>query len=307
MKSIEWYSGINNYRKHSHLINEETKQHVFTTALLDVTVDEGRHIHAVFSDLLSVRQTTTVEVLYSGGLDSECVLISCMKNKIPVVAITMRMLVKGYPINTHDLYYSEKFCRENNIQHRLVDLHVDKFFAGGDHIQYLAPYYITEPHVATHFWLFEQCSGFPVMGGEYSWPQVNKKLSPHRHQYMYYDKFLADRNIAGIGNMLSHSQECNLSFIKSNIYVRDSAPGYFGNFASIPLFKQKIMENVGFGTMELRMKNYGWESSTVALTNKTAKSLELMELFGRTTSQISWEKQIADVLGGEPGINDKYH
>ena len=57
---------------------------VDVTELLDVPFESNRNITDIFNDHLSIRQTKYVEVLYSGGLDSELVLLSCLKNKIPV-------------------------------------------------------------------------------------------------------------------------------------------------------------------------------------------------------------------------------
>jgi hypothetical protein len=262
-------------------------------------------IHQMFNEELSIRQTKTVDILYSGGMDSECVLLSCLTNNIPVRAVTMRLLVNNYPINTHDLYYSEKFCRERSVEHKLIDLHVDSFFSNGDHLPYLRPYLITEPHVATHFWLFEQCIGFPVMGGEYSWPQFNKRvLSPHRHAYSCYDKFLSDNGIHGIGNMLNRSLDINLLFIKNNLTL--TKEGYTGDFTNIPILKNKLFTIVGLGDFELRMKSYGWEDLNPILFNKTKFHIELIKEFGITQSSITWGQKIANALGGEPGTNSKY-
>jgi len=196
---IIWQDGINNYKKYTHDINTDTKVHFFNTELLKVPDHNYISLSEYCVDALQNRTTKFVDVLYSGGLDSELVLTLCLQHKIPVRAVTMRLVVNGYPINTHDLYYSEKFCRSNKVEHILIDLDVERFFESGRHYNYLKPYLITEPHVATHFWLLEQCDGFPILGGEYSWPWASKPLlSPHRHQYSCYDKFLVDNNIDGI-------------------------------------------------------------------------------------------------------------
>lgn len=299
MNETIWNSGKNNYLVHT--LNAEL--HTYNTTLQDVETS-NMNIHQLFNEELSVRQTKTVDILYSGGMDSECVLLSCLTNNIPVRAITMRLLVNNYPINTHDLYYSEKFCRERSVEHKLIDLHVDSFFSNGDHLPYLRPYLITEPHVATHFWLFEQCMGFPVMGGEYSWPQSGKKvLSPHRYEYSCYPRFLNDRGIHGIGNMLNSSLDINLLFIKNNLVT--GREGYFSDFARIPMLKQKLFSNMRLGTFELRMKNYGWENISQVF-NKMKYRIELIKEFGITQSSITWGQKIADALGGEPGTNNKY-
>lgn len=116
MITQSWNSGVDDYKKYTLVEDPVTKKHQFLLTMLDVPVIDYPSVFELYDDLLSVRQTKFVDVLYSGGLDSELVLYCCLKNKIPAKAITMRLLVRGCPINLTDLYYSEKFCRANNVE-----------------------------------------------------------------------------------------------------------------------------------------------------------------------------------------------
>jgi len=213
MTTRNWSSGLDNYRNHTvEFLADKT---IFTTELLEVprqfnTISDAFNAHLDGVNL-------PVEVLYSGGLDSECVLLHCLRNSIPVVAVTMRLLVLGRPINVHDLYYAERFCREHSIKHRIIDLDVDKFFNNGDHIPLVEPYRFTRFTAGAMLWLIKQCESFPVIGGDWTWPQVNMGrpiYSPHRYDYSAMELFMADNGIQGIGNMLSHSLDSNAMFIK---------------------------------------------------------------------------------------------
>jgi len=287
-----WYEGIDNYRKCSF------EQNLFTTELLDKTL-RIRPLAAIFSDNLAPKQTKTVELLYSGGLDSECILNACLINKTPIRAITMRLLVNNSPINTHDLYYSEKFCRENNVEQKIVDLDVKKFFDNGEHLRYLLPYSIEEPHVATHFWLFEQCTGFPVIGGDYTWPwQSRDNLSPHRLSYSCYGRFLRDNGIDGIGNMLGHSIDSNYMLMQKHLEFHD--PNNMTNYT-----KKQVYESLGLGKFELRFRSYGWESFAVNLLNKTQYKIELLKEIGIVKNNIKWNNVIGSLLNG-PGTNSRF-
>jgi hypothetical protein len=303
-----WYSGHNNYRKHTHIINSATNKHSYNTELLDVDTDDSLNINQMFAEHLATRQTKTVDVLYSGGVDSECIIRSCVLSDIPVRAVTLRLMAHGYAFNTHDLYYSERFCRNNNIEHIIVDLHADKFFENGDHLRYLDPYLITEPHVATHMWLVEQCCGFPVLGGDHSWPWVSSPtLSPHRHHYSYYDKFMRDNGIAGVGSMISHSLESNILFIKSHLAtVADGLVDM--SWGKMPAFKQELLRKLGLGELEPRMRSYGWEGVAKGIViDKDMYMRRLIEQHGETASSISWNHKIANVIGGAgPDNNDSY-
>jgi hypothetical protein len=303
--NIIWRDGLDNYKQYTHNINVDTNIHNFNIEILDIPYTEYSSLSDYTVSVLGNKGTKFVDILYSGGLDSELALVLCLQNKIPVRAITMRLIVKGYAINTHDLYYSEKFCRANNVQHIIIDLDVEHFFENGIHINYLSPYFITEPHVATHFWLFEQCEGFPVLGGDYSWPWVHKPLlSPHRHNYSYYDKFLRDNNMEGIGNFLNYSLASNLICIKTHLEVfkknqLETDP------KNIPIFKQSFWGTLNLPLPERRARSYGWDNSSVF--NLSRYKVSLIKEFGVTHSTITWGNHITNIIGGDRNTNGKYN
>ena len=301
-----WYAGHNNYQKITFDINEDTKSHTFNLELLDVpTVDAN--IDEIFNIHLENRNNRVVEILYSGGIDSEICLIHCLKNNVPVRAMTMRILVNGCPINTHDLYYSEKFCRENNVEQVILDFHADKFFENGNHIPYLESYKIITPHVATHFWLFEQCTGFPVIGGDYNWPWHNDRiLSPQRHMFACYSKFLMDKNIDGIGGMINYSLESNIAFIKTQMAIYNKEI-HSGKLLKITRLKQDIVETLGFGRLDRRLRSYGWESVNPEIFDIQRYRSDLVNKFGDTVSTITWNEKIGAALGSGPGSNNKFN
>jgi hypothetical protein len=303
---ISWTDGLENYKKYSYTIDPESKIHYFNTELLDAPHINYDSITEYCDDLFSSKKTKFIDVLYSGGLDSELVLHLCLLRKIPVRAITMRLVIQGYPINTHDLYYSEKFCRDNGITQVLIDLDVEKFFNNGTHINYLENYLITEPHVATHFWLLERCDGFPVFGGEYTWPWAHAPLlSPHRHHYCCYDKFLKENNISGIGNFMNHSLSANIFFIKKHLDIMklnslETTPKF------IPMFKRELWRNLNLPVPNLRLRSYGWEFVPPSIFDIQMYRTDLLSRFGTTHSSITWGKTISNLIGGATNTNDKY-
>jgi hypothetical protein len=296
---IEWNVGLNGYKKCTLEIGENN--HKFTTELLDNPFDNTRNITDIFNDHLSIRQSKYVEVLYSGGLDSELVLLHCLKNNIPVIAITMVIRINGLAINTHDLYYSEKFCRLHNVTQKLIDLHADKFFENGDHYKYLTPYYITEPHVATHFWLLEQCQSFPILGGDWPWVHMNKTdkiLSPFRLEFSSYERFMVDKGITGIGNMISYSLEssCKLIKIHLNSYISGE---------SVSNFKSRMYQTM-YPELESRLRSYGWEQHRTKNFNILLYKIDLLKKLKPTIPHIKWNNTIKTLLNTTLNENDKF-
>jgi hypothetical protein len=296
---IEWNVGLNDFKKCTLELGENS--HKFTTELLDVPFENNRNITDIFNDHLVNRQTKYVEILYSGGLDSELVLLSCIKNSIPVIAITLVIKIEGLIINTHDLYYAEKFCRDNNITHKLVELDADKFFQNGNHLSYLCPYYIIEPHVATHLWLIEQCSYFPIIGGDWPWPHThveNKVLSPFRLEFSSYERFMKDKGINGIGNMISYSLESSYKLIE--IHLNNHIPG-----ETISNFKSRMYQ-VMYPELKTRLKSYGWEQHRTKSFNLIHYKTELIKQLKYTIPFIKWNHTIKNLLNTQVTENDKF-
>ena len=104
---IEWNVGLNGYKKCTLELGE--KNHKFTTELLDVTFESNRDITDIFNDHLSNRQTKYVEVLYSGGLDSEVMLSAFITAKVPFEIYHLCCSRGGL---THETYYVDKFCKK---------------------------------------------------------------------------------------------------------------------------------------------------------------------------------------------------
>ena len=296
---IEWNVGLNNYKKCKLELGENN--HKFTTELLDVTFESNRNITDIFNDHLSIRQTKYVEVLYSGGLDSELVLLSCIKNSIPVIAITLVIKIEGLIINTHDLYYAEKFCRENNITHKLVELYADKFFQNGEHLAYLTPYYIIEPHVATHLWLVEQCNYFPILGGDWPWVHnhiENKVISPLRLEFSSYERFMKDKGIYGIGNMVGYSLESTCKLIQ--IHLDNHISG-----EAVSNVKSHMYQTM-YPELQPRLRSYGWENHKTSKLNLLTYKIELIRQLKSTIPVIKWNNTIKTLLNTSTNENDKF-
>lgn len=313
-ETIEWTSGVDNYKKHTYIIDPIKKSHSYCLEILDRDLpDDNKTIFDIFSEYLSIRQTKMVEVLYSGGVDSELILYSCLIKKIPVRALTLRIMIDGIVKNTHDLYYSEKFCRNYNVEQKFIDLDVRKFFENGNHTKYLDPYLITRGHIATHFWLCEQAVGFPIIGGEYMWPWAHKEkmiLSPIRALFNAHDRFLKDNGIMGIGSILDYGYESNIKILKTHIEVVKENVDYYCNLTTTAhsILKNLLFKRLGFTNIELRRRSGGWEYVDIDRVdfNRKKFDLELLVKYGITTDKIKWNEQVAKILNNEPGENSKF-
>lgn len=280
-----WFSGLNNFRKHS------LNKHDFVTELLDTETDINRDVSEIFYDHIKNRQTKYVELLYSGGIDSETVLIELMKVKVPIIAVTMVIKIKNIIVNSHDLYYSEKFCREYGITHKLIDFNAEPFYENGDYLSYLTPYRINEPHVASHFWLLEKCDYFPIIGGDWPWVQLHKEkkvLSPFKNDFSMYQAFMIDRNINGIDNMLCYSLDSSLKFmsLQKESFLGDEP---------VSLLKERMYKKINSNILG-RIRSYGWEISKILNFNLSKYAIELIKQNKTLNNKIIWGDKISDFL-----------
>jgi len=286
---IEWTSGLHNYQKYkletSGIVNN------FTTELTDNDFELNRDISDIFEDHMRNRQTTKVEVLYSGGLDSELVLLACIRKNIPVIAMTLVIVIDGMILNTHDLYYAEKFCRQNNIEQKLFYLNANEFYDSGKYLDYLIPYRIIEPHVATHFWLIEQCDYFPILGGDWPWlhaHKVDKVLSPFKLEFSSYDRFMADKGMYGIGNMISYSLESSCKMIKLHL-------DHYKENQDVAVLKHKMYSELE-PNVEPRLRSYGWELARTGTFYLSPKKIELVKKVYPSKPLIKWGDKICELI-----------
>lgn len=290
---IEWTTGLNGYKKQT-LDNND-----FTTELTECQFEKGRNVDSIFYDHLVDRPGSPVELLYSGGLDSELVLMSLLRNNIPVEAMTMVITIKGATLNVVDLYYSEKFCRENNVKQNMFYFDATEFYESGKYLEYLLPLRITEPHVASHMWLLEQCHNYPIIGGDWPWLYVEKKvLSPFKVAFGSYERFMESKGILGIGNMISHSFESSYYFINEHL----KAHGLDNNsFHTVPFLKHLM-----YKTKEPRIKSYGWEDCPTQLFNINKYKVELLKRLGIPKSKIVWGETISSLIGSTTNTNNLF-
>lgn len=297
--SLEWYSGTNNYQKMSFVPGESIN--TFTLELKDVEQRPFGSIKEVFADHLS-GASLPVEVLYSGGIDSECALLTCLNNNIPVHAITLRLLIAGCPLNIVDLYYAEKFCREHGIRHIIYDLEIDKFVENGDHNPYLEKYQVDTLGSIVVQWLIEQCHSFPVVGGDYTWPElggIKPTFSTKKYSFNMYDLFMRDNGIPGIGNFIGNSIESNNMFVREHVRL-------YKETGSLVNIKPNIMASLGFDGIEPRIKSTGWEllSQMPGVMNREKIITDFSARIKPINNVIKWNQSLAALIMGVPGSNE---
>ena len=104
-----------------------------------------------------------IQVLYSGGVDSETCMLSFMAARVPFKAAIMRF---NSDLNDHDIVYAIRFCERNKVPYIIYDIDIVKFLENKA-IDYMEATHCTSPMTAATMWLCDQITardGYPVLG-----------------------------------------------------------------------------------------------------------------------------------------------
>lgn len=278
-----WSDGLNNYKQHQ-IVN---KQHYIDYKLLiNGDVPNSSFDEIVLKNLEG--NQLPIHLLYSGGIDSEFVLVMLKKLNVQFDVVTMKLTYKNLIINTQDIYCSDKFCRHNNIKQKIITLDCKKFYESDDYKKFIEPYSINSAYLSSQFWLLSQLDGFNIIGGNYFWPHFEKKnpvLSPMTYGSNFHQKFMNDNNIRGIGNMLSHSYAINYLLIQEHKkHVGTSQIG-------VKEIKSKIYKTLSESNLELRNISHGWENRDIFDVKKFDLPINLYK-----HCQIIWDENLKNLL-----------
>jgi hypothetical protein len=255
---IEWRSGIDNYKIHTVIDN------TFTIEYLE-QLSTSQTISELYLDYLSARNNKFVEVMYSGGIDSEIILLVCLKNNIPVRARTVRIYFKDMIVNSYDLYHASEFCRKHNIDITYMNLELTKYYQSQIDIDLSTKYFMPIPYASITAWASTYCSGFVCVGGDYPWPVKTNgqwSLAAPSPSINSFDRLFSDYGITGIGNIQTNSLDSLKHFVKAHIEVYSSGiveqnvDEYYYMELGIP--KHLIFKRLGFD-LEPRLKRHGFE------------------------------------------------
>lgn len=123
-----------------------------------------------------VRDSTDLplDVLLSGGQDSEVVVAAFKAAGIPINVIIMRF-ADGY--NAYDIAYATKYCESHGITPRFIDLDIMEFMSG-EAWKYAEQTSCINPPMLPHLWLIDQCDNYVVIGSGDVFLDKNVRVKP---------------------------------------------------------------------------------------------------------------------------------
>jgi hypothetical protein len=112
------------------------------------------------STIYEKRQGLPIDILFSGGLDSEIMLRSFYEIKVPFNA----HFVDYETYNRYDRRWAEKVCDSLNIKLNIHTLDIKKFWLSEDCLKIAEISKCVSPQLLTQQWLMSKVDGLPVLG-----------------------------------------------------------------------------------------------------------------------------------------------
>lgn len=148
-----------------------------------------------------------IAVMFSGGMDSEIVLEVCRDIGVNFYAVFCLYTYKSMPVNTHELYHVEKYCRENNTKLKIIRLDLEWFFEYGEYLEYAKTYICNIAQIVPYLWIIDQIDDCLLLGGDAPHIVNNNPLKffePIIGQTSM-ERMFAMQQRAGIPNFLTYS------------------------------------------------------------------------------------------------------
>lgn len=101
-----------------------------------------------------------INILFSGGIDSEVVVRNFLK-----LGVSFKVSICRFKnnLNLHDIAYAIVFCDQHNIKYDIIELDILKFLENDLH-SYAEKSQCRYPHYCSVMWLADQVDGLPVLG-----------------------------------------------------------------------------------------------------------------------------------------------
>lgn len=102
-------------------------------------------------------------VCMSGGLDSEAAAIAFLRAGVNFKAVSMKL---EKDLNHHEIRYAVEFCKQNNIQHELIEIPILDFLEGQRFVEYFHRYKAQTVEVCAQLYFLDQFTEPFVWSGE---------------------------------------------------------------------------------------------------------------------------------------------
>lgn len=225
--------------------------------------------------LIAQSTSKPIYIGFSGGIDSEVIIKSFIKNCVP---FTVFIVEFENGLNEHDILWAKQYCQENNLNYKIVKLDVEKFFTK-DINKYLNKGY-KAIRIFRYLQLFmletiESWGGCAVLGsGEQVYCNIDGELCLNR-EYGYFMslEWCKNNNTTHYPYFFEHNSELFASYMKLELIdFLLQRPQYFKNYIDNMSTEKIMIYHRYWPEMVKRRKYHGFES-IIYLKNSVESNL----------------------------------
>jgi len=225
-----------------------------------------------------------LNILYSGGIDSEFALSVFLDMGIPITPVIIK-LNPNY--NIHDLEYAIKFCQGKNIEPVIIDIDFDWFVESGLLLSIAKETNCNIYHRSATAYAAKQLDGTVLLGDGEPYVKLQKdgtwNIEMYQHDYAVSNYFQLHK-IYGTAHFNTYTSEMKAAFL-SDVRICDLVnnrlPGKLGSITSKPIIYNR---NNNFNLSE-RPKYHGYENIVTSKIFQHSAFKEIEE-FGKNCNGI---------------------
>ena len=248
---LSYTTGFNNYQQTTY-----NKQQLITT-FNEQPISSATSLRESLQNDVKHFIDKKIAVLFSGGIDSEVVITTCLDIKANFYPVFMLYTYKKMPVNTHELYHATTYCREHCLELKIIELDLEWFFEQDHYLSYAQKYLCNIAIITPYLWAIDQIDDCLILGGDA--PHITKlnpiTFFPPLLGQTSVERMFNANNRTGIPNFLTHS----LSSMCFGLQLWQQA--LLGVTCSVPfprwayaITKHKMYTTGGFDTLQIKPK-----------------------------------------------------
>ena len=237
------------------------------------TVNTNTGIVEEYAHILS-ETPGPLNIMYSGGLDSEIVAEVCRKYAIPHRLHFMVLVHENKIFNEVDFQNAKKFS--DSVELHYLDF--VKFFDQGDFIDYALKYKTQSPQLACHLKIASDIGSNLVFGGDAMYFYYNHEVScaefkPTSFGHFCYDNLV--RKTGGVGNMANANYSLMIKWLRKQVDLAQSGiANQYHEDRTVNMqkfnynWKCRMYQEAGFGSVPKQDKMTGFETIKTFYSDK---------------------------------------
>lgn len=261
-------------------------------------------------------------LMLSGGCDSQAMSSWLMHIGTPQTAYTYVALWDDEVINATDVVQAQRFAREHDLDHKLIDFDLREFYESNEYIEVAKRYDCASPQVAVHFRFMEMLETdnivtggeAPMLGGSSASAtgrcgfSVDLFINYHR----LYVGFGEKNGIEMHRNWFWRTPQLLWGAVRHNIDVLLNGYEYVPATPRIDdtLYKNHLYQAQGFNIMPLNVKYSGFENLKKILASQTGNYDEFNDRYRAPLKKIipgpTWKNCKIEVSSDYRELVDEY-